>query len=303
MEHPIIAVTGSSGAGTTTVRSAFQHLFDRLHLKAVYVEGDSFHRFDRDEMKAAVQRALVRGENFSHYGPEANHLDRLETLFRSYSQNGEGEIRSYLHNQDEASQHGRPVGTFTDWAPVQAGTDVLFYEGLHGGIVSDRVDVAQYVDLLVGVAPTINLEWIQKIHRDTEERGYSREEVIRIILQRMHDYMTYIVPQFSRTDINFQRVPLVDTSNPFIARDVPTADESMVIIRFRRPRRLKVDFPYLLAMISGSFMTRPNTLVIPGGKMRMAMEIILRPLIEEIAKKHRKLIAARSKTPKPTNGN
>jgi phosphoribulokinase len=296
LEHPIIAVTGSSGAGTTTVRSAFQHIFDRLHLRSVYVEGDSFHRHDREEMKAALQRALVRGENFSHYGPEANHLDKLEALFRDYSQRGEGELRRYLHTEDEAVGTGRRAGSFTDWAPVQPGTDVLFYEGLHGGVVTDRVDVAQYVDLLVGVAPTINLEWIQKIHRDTEQRGYTREEVIRIILSRMHDYMTYIVPQLSRTDINFQRVPLVDTSNPFIAKDVPSADESLVIIRFRRPRRLKVDFPYLLAMIHGSFMTRPNTLCIPGGKMRMAMEIILRPLIEEIAKKHRKIVSMRNKT-------
>ena len=295
LEHPIIAVTGSSGAGTSTAREAFEHIFERLHLKAVYVEGDSFHRYDREEMKAAVQRALVRGENFSHYGPDANHLDRLEALFRDYSQRGEGQIRRYVHTEDEAIQLGQKTGSFTPWDAIPAGTDMLFYEGLHGGVVTERVDVAQYVDLLVGVAPTINLEWIQKIHRDTAQRGYSKDEVIRIILQRMYDYMNYITPQFSSTDINFQRVPLVDTSNPFIARDVPTADESLVVIRFRRPRRLKVDFPYLLAMINGSFITRPNTLCIPGGKMRMAMEIILRPLIEEIAKKHRKLIALKNK--------
>lgn len=292
LAHPIIAVTGSSGAGTSTVRSAFEHIFDRLHLKAVYVEGDSFHRHDRDEMKSMVQRALVRGENFSHYGQDANHLDRLETLFRDYSQHGRGEMRRYLHTEDEALVHGKHGGSFTDWAQIPFGTDVLFYEGLHGGVVTDRVDVAQYVDLLVGVAPTINLEWIQKINRDTEQRGYSREDVVKIILQRMSDYMTYIIPQLSRTDINFQRVPLVDTSNPFIARDVPTLDESLVIIRFRRPRRLKVDFPLLLSMLHGAFMTRPNTLCIPGGKMPMAMEVILRPLIEDIAKKRRRMLKA-----------
>ncbi|MGH8453280.1 MAG: phosphoribulokinase, partial [Nevskiales bacterium] len=167
LEHPIIAVTGSSGAGTSTVRSAFAHIFDRLHMKALYVEGDSFHRYNREEMKSVVQRALVRGENFSHYGPAANHLDRLEALFRDYSQNGAGEVRRYLHTEDEAVAHGLHAGSFTDWLPVPEGTDVLFYEGLHGGVVTDRVDVAQYVDLLVGVAPAINLEWIQKIHRDT----------------------------------------------------------------------------------------------------------------------------------------
>ena len=296
LAHPIIAVTGSSGSGTSTVRTAFEHIFDRLHLKAVYVEGDSFHRHDRDEMKNMVQRALVRGENFSHYGQDANHLDRLEALFRDYSTHGRGEMRRYLHTEDEALAHDKHAGSFTDWEAIPFGTDVLFYEGLHGGVVTDRVDVAQYVDLLVGVAPTINLEWIQKIHRDTGERGYSREDVIKIILQRMSDYMTYIIPQLSRTDINFQRVPLVDTSNPFIAKDVPTSDESLVIIRFRRPRRLKVDFPFLLSMLRGAFMTRPNTLCIPGGKMPMAMEVILRPLIEDMAKKRRRMLkAARAK--------
>jgi phosphoribulokinase len=289
LEHPIIAVTGSSGAGTSTVRTAFEHVFTRLHMKAVYVEGDSFHRYDREEMKNVVQRALVRGETFSHYGPEANHLDRLESLFREYSEKGGGEFRRYLHTEDEALAFGQHAGSFTEWEPVPPDTDVLFYEGLHGGVVSDRVDVAQYVDLLVGVAPAINLEWIQKIHRDTGDRGYSREDVVKMILLRMSDYINYITPQFSRTDINFQRIPLVDTSNPFIARDVPTPDESLVIIRFRRPRRLKVEFPFLLSMLRGSFMTRPNTLCIPGGKMPMAMEIILRPLIEDIAKKRRRM--------------
>ena len=289
LEHPIIAVTGSSGAGTSTVRTAFEHIFDRLHMKAVYVEGDSFHLHDRDEMKNMIQRALVRGENFSHYSPAANHLDKLEALFRNYSEHGTGEFRRYLHTEDEAIAHDQHAGSFTPWETVPDGTDVLFYEGLHGGVVTDRVDVAQYVDLLVGVAPTINLEWIQKIHRDTGDRGYSREDVVKMILQRMSDYINFITPQFSRTDINFQRIPLIDTSNPFIARDVPTPDESLVIIRFRRPRRLKVEFPFLLSMLSGSFMTRPNTLCIPGGKMPMAMEIILRPLIEDIAKKRRKM--------------
>ncbi|HXG27756.1 MAG TPA: phosphoribulokinase [Nevskiales bacterium] len=303
LEHPIIAVTGSSGAGTSTVRSAFEHIFNRLHLKAVYVEGDSFHRYDREEMKNVVQRALVRGETFSHYSPAANHLDRLEALFREYSQHGTGEIRRYLHTEDEALPYGQHAGSFTPWTPIPEGTDVLFYEGLHGGVVTDRVDVAQYVDLLVGVAPAINLEWIQKIHRDTGERGYSREDVTKMILLRMSDYINYITPQFSRTDINFQRIPLVDTSNPFIARDVPTPDESLVIIRFRRPRRLKVEFPFLLSMLHGSFMTRPNTLCIPGGKMPMAMEIILRPLIEDIARKRRKMRrAAKGKDNSKDNG-
>jgi phosphoribulokinase len=98
----------------------------------------------------------------------------------------------------------------------------------------------------------------------------------------MPDYINFITPQFSLTDINFQRVPTVDTSNPFIARDIPTPDESFVIIRFKDPNKFDIDFPYLLSMLHDSFMSRRNTLVVPGGKMVMAVELILTPIIERI---------------------
>lgn len=287
--HPIIAVTGSSGAGTSTARLAFEHMFRQLSVNAAFVEGDSFHAFDREQMKAAINRATIRGENFSHFGPAANHLDKLEQLFKDYSERGEGLVRKYLHNEREASDHSQKPGTFTPWRPVEPDTDLMLYEGLHGGVASEYHNVAQYVDLLVGMVPIVNLEWIQKIHRDTGERGYNTEDVTRTILRRMHDYVTYITPQFSNTHINFQRVPTVDTSNPFIARDVPTDDESFVVIRFRDPRRLNIDFPYLLSMIDRSFMSRHNTIVVPGGKLRMSMEIILRPLVEDMLTRRRGL--------------
>jgi phosphoribulokinase len=153
----------------------------------------------------------------------------------------------------------------------------MFYEGLHGAAVTDTVNVAQHADLLVGVVPTVNLEWIQKLHRDKNQRGYSTEAVVDTILRRMPDYINYITPQFSRTHVNFQRVPTVDTSNPFIARDIPTADESFVVIRFANPKG--IDFPYLLSMIHNSFMSRPNIIVVPGGKMELAMQLIFTPMI------------------------
>ena len=132
----------------------------------------------------------------------------------------------------------------------------MFYEGLHGGFADDRVSVAKEVDLLIGVVPIINLEWIQKLHRDQNLRGYSQEAVVSTILRRMPDYVNHICPQFSRTHVNFQRVPTVDTSNPFIAKDIPTADESMVVIRFANPKG--IDLPYLISMLHGSMMSRPN---------------------------------------------
>ena len=280
-KHPIIAVTGSSGAGTTTVKVAFEHIFLREGVNPVVIEGDSYHKHDRAAMKIAMQEAEEDGnQSFSHFGPEANVFDKLEETFKAYGETGTCDRRYYLHSDEEAKPFGQQPGEFTPWEKIEAGTDLLFYEGLHGGIVDGNADVAQHVDLLIGVVPIVNLEWIQKVHRDCEQRGYSAEVVTDTILRRMHDYVHYITPQFSRTDINFQRVPTVDTSNPFIARDIPTPDESFVVIRFRDPAKLDVDFQYLLSMLDDSFMSRRNTIVVPGGKMGFAIEIILAPIIE-----------------------
>ena len=282
-KHPVVAVTGSSGAGTTTVKVAFEHIFMREGVNPVVIEGDSYHRYNRAEMKVAMQEAEEDGNtSFSHFGPEANIFDKLEETFKTYGETGGCERRYYLHSEEEAKPFGQQPGEFTPWESISAGTDLLFYEGLHGGIVTDNADVAKYVDLLIGVVPIVNLEWIQKIHRDCEQRGYSAEAVTDTILRRMYDYVHYITPQFSRTDINFQRVPTVDTSNPFIARDIPTPDESFVVIRFRDPHKFEVDFSYLLNMLDGSFMSRRNTIVVPAGKMGFAMEIILAPIIQRM---------------------
>jgi phosphoribulokinase len=276
-KHPIVAVTGSSGAGTTTVKRAFEH-----------IEGDSFHRFDRAEMKVEMAKAAEEHRNLSHFGPEANRFDLLEELFRTYGETGSGKKRYYIHSEGEAAHHNARLGTqlkpgqFTPWEDVPENTDLLFYEGLHGLVVSEDDNVARHVDLGVGVVPIVNLEWIQKIHRDNLERGYSAEAIVDTIMRRMPDYIRHITPQFSLTDINFQRVPTVDTSNPFIARDIPTPDESFVIIRFKEPEKLEIDFPYLLSMIKDSFMSRRNSMVVPGGKMGMAMEVVLQPIIERM---------------------
>ena len=278
IKHPIIAVTGSSGAGTTTVMKSFQHIFRRDGIKAQTVEGDSFHRYDRKAMRERMKQAEAAGDrHLSHFGPDNNLFAELEGLFRTYGESGRGRVRKYLHDAGEAEPYKQEPGTFTTWEDIPSGTDLLFYEGLHGGYVGPEADIARHVDLLVGVVPIINLEWIQKLHRDKSMRGYSQEAVVDTILRRMPDYVNYICPQFSRTHVNFQRVPTVDTSNPFIAADIPTADESMVVIRFANPKG--IDFPYLLSMLHDSWMTRPNNIVVPGGKMGLAMQLIFTPMI------------------------
>ncbi len=286
-KHPIISITGSSGAGTSSVKATFEQIFRREGIDAAYIEGDAFHRFDRAGMKAEMQARTEAGDQtFSHFGPEANELQKLAEVFRTYAQTGGGETRHYVHDDREADLYGVPPGHFTDWTPLPENTDLLFYEGLHGAVITDNANVAEHSDLKIGVVPVINLEWIQKIHRDKAARGYTTEAVTDTILRRMHDYVNYICPQFTETDINFQRVPTVDTSNPFVARWIPTADESIVVIRFKDPRG--IDFSYLLSMIHDSYMSRANSIVIPGGKLDLAMQLILTPLILKLVERRRR---------------
>ena len=287
LKHPILSITGSSGAGTSTVKHTFEHIFFREKINACFIEGDAFHRYTRKEMKAAMAHAEEGGnKHFSHFGPEANLFAELEAEFREYGETGAGKTRHYVHDEIESERYGVPPGEFSEWESFPQDTDLLFYEGLHGAVNTEQANVAQYADLKVGVVPVTNLEWIQKIHRDKVARGYSADAITDTILRRMPDYIEYICPQFTNTDINFQRVPIVDTSNPFIARWIPTADESMVVIRFANPRG--IDFPYLLTMIHNSFMSRPNVIVIPGGKIDLAMQLIFTPLVMQLVERKRR---------------
>jgi len=289
-KHPIISVTGSSGAGTSTVKDTFEQIFRREGYTAVSIEGDAFHRFNRADMRAELKKRQEAGdETFSHFSYEANELGELERVFREYAETGTGRTRHYIHDTAESERHGVPPGEFTAWSPFENGTDLLFYEGLHGSVLNEDVNLPKFADLKIGVVPVTNLEWIQKIHRDRASRGYSTEAVTDTILRRMHAYVHCICPQFTETDINFQRVPMVDTSNPFVARWIPTPDESLVVIRFKNPRG--IDFPYLTSMISGSWMSRANSIVIPGNKQDLAMQLILTPLIDRLVTTARKLRA------------
>jgi len=278
--HPIISITGSSGAGTTSVKRIFEQIFRREKVEAAFIEGDAFHRYDRAAMKEKVAEEESRGNpNFTHFNTDANELEVLDEVFADYGRKGVGRTRTYVHDDEEAALYGCAPGTFTPWLDF-APSDLLFYEGLHGCAVTDKINLARHGDLKIGVVPVINLEWIQKIHRDRSTRGYSTEAVMDVILRRMPDYVRYIVPQFALTNINFQRVPIVDTSNPFIARWIPTPDESMLVIRFANPRG--IDFPYLLSMLDGAFMSRANSIVCSGEKLDLAMQLIFTPLIHKL---------------------
>lgn len=311
--HPIIAVTGMAGAGLSTVRHAFKDIFTRQDLRAAVVHGDSFRRFTDRQFAALLREARSSGRRLSWFGPDCNLFPELETFFRTYGETGGGVLREYAHNEARGRALGVDAGEFTPWGPMSGGSDLLFYEGQHGGLVAETwarrkvdarhfppeidrrvgrkgIDVAQHVDLLIGVVPAINLEWIQKIHRDCAKGYCGPAESVETILRRMEDYINYIVPQFGLTDINIQRMPLVDTSNPFIARDVPTPAESVLVIHFRDGRRH--DFPDLLRRIPGSYMSRPSTMVVPGGELKLALEVICTPILQEMMEARRAALAA-----------
>jgi len=196
-KYPVIVVTGSSGAGTSSVRKALESIFYRRKINPVVIEGDSFHRYDRETMRQKMDQASHAGLNFSHFGEQANQFDKLEDTFRDYGETGRGRKRFYLHNAAEAKLHGERLGLelgtgeFSPWEEIEPDTDLLFYEGLHGLVKTDSVDLTRHVDLKVGVVPVVNLEWIQKIHRDTKIRGYEPEVVTETILRRMYDSHTF----------------------------------------------------------------------------------------------------------------
>ena len=313
VRHPIVAITGSTGSGLSTVRHAFKDIFRRLSIKPAIVHGDGFRRYSERQFSALLQEARGSGRLLSWFGPECNHFQELEAFFMAYGETGSGITREYAHNTARARELGVSVGEFTPWAPLPPSSDLMLYEGQHGGVVAqtwtrrkvdarhfppevDRrsgrkgVDVAQYVDLLVGIVPAINLEWIQKIHRDCSKTQCSEEESVETILRRMDDYIHYIVPQFGLTDVNIQRMPLVDTSNPFVARDVPKPDESILIIHFRDSKRH--DFTELMRRIPGARMSRPTTMIAPGGKLKHALEAICSPLLREMMEQRQQALNA-----------
>ena len=307
VEHPIVSVTGSSGAGTSFVKRAVETIFERENLKVAIIEGDSFHKYSRVEMRAKVAESKANGGSvLTHFAEAANEFNKLEELFASYKETATGKKRYYIHSDEEADEHNARLGTdlvpgeFTPWEEIEADTDIMFYEGLHGmvkrkdhGPKEGMHDVSQYVDLGIGVAPVVNIEWMQKIYRDTSERPYSVTQVRDTIMERMDDYMETIVPQFHRTHVNFQRVPLVDTSDPFSTQTEtapmgPAPEDSLIITHVRHD---EVDLSTIVGKIEGAWLQNEHTMICSGTQMVMAMDIIMTPIIQNLIAKKRKAMA------------
>ena len=281
--HPIISITGSSGAGTTSVKQTFEQIFRRENVDAAYIEGDAFHRYDRAEMRAKMAEEAERGnKHFSHFSPEANLFEELEKAFRDYGETGTGDDAPLRPRRARGEAATAPApGTFTEWGPLPENTDLLFYEGLHGAVVTDKVNVAQHADLKIGVVPVINLEWIQKLHRDRSARGYSdrgrdrHDPAAHARLRELH------LPAVHR---DRHQLPAradgrhLEPVHRALDPDAGRIDGGDPLLQ--NPRG--IDFPYLLSMIPHSFMSRANSIVIPGGKLDLAMQLILTPLILQL---------------------
>ena len=308
VQHPIVSVTGSSGAGTSFVKRAVETIFKRENLKVAIIEGDSFHKYSRIEMRAKVSESKENGGSvLTHFAEAANEFNKLEDLFASYKETATGKKRYYIHSDEEADEHNARLGTnllpgeFTPWEEIEEDTDIMFYEGLHGmvkrmdhGPKEGMHDVSQHVDLGVGVAPVVNIEWMQKIYRDTSERPYSVSQVRDTIMERMDDYMETIVPQFHRTHVNFQRIPLVDTSDPFSTQTEnapmgPAPEDSLIITHVRHD---EVDLSTIVGQIEGAWLQNDHTMICSGTQMVTAMDIIMTPIIQKLIAKKRAAMAS-----------
>ena len=142
--------------------------------------------FRREGVKAAISRATPstattapacvsdgggrgRGNGaFQPFRPEANLFAELEAMFRRlWRDAAPASTRHYVHDDAEAEVYGAPPGTFTRVggrsaeAPTCCSTRACMAR-----VVTEQVNVARHADLKIGVVPVINLEWIQKIHRD-----------------------------------------------------------------------------------------------------------------------------------------
>ena len=229
IKHPIIAVTGSSGAGTTTVMKSFAHIFRREGLNAQVVEGDAFHRYDRDaDARAREGPTTAAGTPFSHFGPESEPADGTRQALREYARDRPAAgCGDYIHDASKRRSMGGAPGTFTAWQPMARRHRPAVLRRPARRLRRRRGSTSRSTRTCWSASCRSSISSGSRSCTATRRCAATRQEaVIDTILRRMPDYVNYICPQFSRTHVNFQRVPTVDTSNPFIAKRHPHAPTS-----------------------------------------------------------------------------
>ena len=164
-KHPVIAVTGFSGAGTTTTGVAFRKIFQQLNIRAAELEATASTLHPAGNGRGDPQGARS-GRDISYFGPGpttsaccSRALSSTAKRHRPFAQVPAHLRRSGAYNPGAGHLH--PVG-------ATAGADRrAVLRGAARRCGREHHDVASHVDLLVGVVPIVNLEWIQKLIRDT----------------------------------------------------------------------------------------------------------------------------------------
>lgn len=191
-DRKVIAIIAGSGAGKTVFTRKIEDVL-AAHVPDSHftVPGDGFHRYGRNNMP----------EDLTHFDVEANELDYLEALLRNFKNGEPIETRFYIHNDEEAQEHGVAPGEFTAWSTVEPNHRFLTYEGLHGFV--DRM--REYVDLAIAVQPEGPLLWAQFYAREVLERGKSPAATVARWAERAEDYQKFIKPQIQEADMSIYR--------------------------------------------------------------------------------------------------
>ena len=179
-----VGIGGDSGAGKTTITSAFFGLFGAERITSICL--DDYHSLDRR------QRALV---GLTALDPRANNFAVMEEQVWGLKR-GEA-IQKPIYDHSNGSLTGPEL--------VEP-REVVIMQGLHPFLIPG---VRHAFDFRVWLdpEPELRLQW--KLQRDIAKRGYTKEQVLAEVEARRPDVQTYIEPQRQHADmvVRFYRGP------------------------------------------------------------------------------------------------
>ncbi|PKL58753.1 MAG: uridine kinase, partial [Methanomicrobiales archaeon HGW-Methanomicrobiales-5] len=170
-----LGAAGDSGSGKTTFTQGVRNIFGNDLVSTITL--DDYHSLDRDERQEQGITAL---------NPKANRIDQLEKDLISFKRGVPVEKPSYNHS----------TGKF-DPPAIFRPKKILILEGLHTLFTPT---LRKYLDFTLFVDPAKPVKYDWKILRDVNNRGYSRDAVLKEIAEREPEYDCYIAPQKEYAD-------------------------------------------------------------------------------------------------------